>query len=280
MKSLAAAHHAWLTDPARTALFACRESGRDCALYHVLAPVLHDAGMWRSFEAYRTILAEMFAQILLRQEALDVLIAGINSEASARTLAAVAGLFAPRVRLTFADICATPMKRIRAALEPTDPPIETVFGDLVGSVPALAGKTFDVVLADGFLAQFPPAHRPGVLSALRGQLRPSHGTMVVREYFGDLDVLLARDRFPAAPVAGVDRMAPVRPMLDTLHRQLTGSWRLYAQPAALVGDAAQAGLEPVMHYVSPAHSDRVYLLCTRPASPGHDRHGLRAASTR
>ena len=273
MRSLAESHASWLADGRGSPLFACAGGAADCSVYHALAPVLHDLGAWRSFESYRGVLWACFEERLARAPTLSLLVAGIDGESSARTLLACTRVFGPRVRVTFADVCATPLNRIRVALEPDDPDerdVRIVREDLADA-PAAAGAAFDLVVADAFLPQFAPARRPALLRSLAARLG-SGGVIVLREYFGELDDLLARDwrrmgrHAPrdaevGALWAGVGDA--VRERLVELEHRLLAAGPLYRDVPALAVDVAAAGLAIVRTYANDACPDRVLILARR-----------------
>lgn len=274
MRSLAESHASWLACGRGSPLFACAGGAADCSVYHALAPVLHDLGAWRSFESYRGVLWACFEERLARVPTLSLLVAGIDGESSARTLLACTRAFGPRVRVTFADVCATPLNRIRVALEPDDPDereVRVVCEDLADA-PA-EGAAFDLVVADAFLPQFAPARRPALLRSLAARLGPG-GVLVLREYFGELDDLLARDRRRMGGHAPRDAEVgalwasvedAVQERLVDLEHRLLAAGPLYRDVPALAVDVAAAGLAIVRTYVNDACPDRVLVLA--PGAP-------------
>ena len=273
MRSLSDSMLSWVSDFAASPLFACSGGTTGCEVYHVLAPVLHEAGIWRSFEAYAGVVHDHIVAVLLEQDFADLLVAGIASESSAEALLATTRLFGPRVRTTFVDRCATPLNRIRAALERSDGCVRVVRSDLMDDVDTSDLGRFDIVVADAFVQQFPIGAKADVLRALRCRLADGDGRMLVREYVGVLSQLLARSvarpRAAQAAKRPADSVWPavqdkVLESTAALNSYLAATGSLYASRLDFLDDAAACGLRVVDEYANPADVDRIFVLQDAP----------------
>lgn len=180
MRSSTNWHSDWLVGPDDR--HACRDG---CHTYHLLAPVLHSLGYFLSYERYPEQLRAACARATRQGGTLDALVVGTESEESlAALLTATRGI---PIRFDVVDRCATPLNRVRSAMESVDPPIRTIQADVARAETLGA---YDLVVADSFLKQFSPARQGNVVAWLRHNVA-TRGVLVLREYVGAHQDLLA-----------------------------------------------------------------------------------------
>ncbi len=145
------------------------------------------------------------------------------------------------------DRCATPLNRITASIELSDPPAEVILDDILTYVPE---HPFDIIFADSFLKQFPCERKAEVIDRLKTILAPK-GVVVFREYLGALSQLLSHfweqldERlsavgwFERAPIAA---QRILRQKLPDLANFMKGIGSTYPSEEALLADIVAVGL--------------------------------------
>jgi hypothetical protein len=189
MQDLSHEHLRWLLRHTRSSLFNCLPPAK-CGVYHVMSPILHDIDLIASYSAYVPIIHRVVADCLLKSDGINILVAGVDSEASAKELLHALKIFGRMCSVTFADCCRTPLARIERAFEGIDPYIRTAWVDLVDSTWD-EGAQFDLVLADSFLKQFDCERRVNVLNQIARFVRKDSGQLVLREHCGSATNLLS-----------------------------------------------------------------------------------------
>lgn len=268
MRSLAKMHGVWLSDYPRSSLYACPESAHSCGVYHVLAPILHDLGIFRSFESYAAILRQQIIEILLAQDEIHLLVAGIDSESSARVLVENIAVFRPRIQVTFLDRCATPLNRIASCLEEGEEYIQTWEQDIATAPKGTPKPGYDLVLLDSFLKQFDSPRRLSIVQALRACLRPGQGRMILREYFGTFDDLLpllwerlvpSSPAFPSRPFLQPDDWRRLLRRVPPLERYIRSTGEFYEDPETLLAELKRGGMVMIEQYSNPSQADRLFV---------------------
>lgn len=260
----------WLASYRDSAAFQCGAYGYGCEPYHVMAPLLHRLGLFRSYEYYATTLQGPVEQMIRDGKTPSIFVAGVASEESARALLSAIGPTPCPPRVHFVDRCPTPLLRIEAALQPDEVArITTEVTDVLDPSWPGVERRYDIVVADSFLRQFPRAIKPDVLRRLAAAAEPGHGRLVFREYFGNTGALLTElwARLQSMPavrgwMAGVDRLAAAAfermlPHIKSYMSQVGGS---YESCDDFVSDLAPAGLR-VSELIAPAGKDYGIVSC-------------------
>jgi len=254
-------HSEWLLDAERTGLFACDSS---CGPYHLLAPLLHSVKHFLSYEHYPELIRAVLANA--GPGPIRVLLAGAESEESvAAFLRASHGLVD---RLDVLDRCATPLRRISANREASDPAIGCIHGDILLNRFDL---TYQVAVADSFLKQFPMTEKRNVLASLRAAVDPG-GWLLLREYTGDLSALLGEfwprliERLRQAgwqTVASQDAQGELIRVMPALESWMRSKGVAYEAQDQLISDIEASGL--TVEFVNRAEgADFLIVGCRRP----------------
>lgn len=233
-----------------------------CRIYHVAAPLLHESEYFRSFQSYRAVLQELVIDGLGTQEQVQILVVGIDSESSARSLAEALSIFRTEVEVTFADRCSTPLQRIEKSKEASEDWIRTEKLEISPDSTRHYGCEYDIVVADCFLKQFESSIKPVVLRALVSFLRSPLSRLVVREYFGSLEELLTRLwKIKHAPSSRVDTLRELLlPYLPEIERYVLSTGALYAKPDDLLSDVRSSSALVVDRHINNSVPDQVFIL--------------------
>ncbi|MCC6694351.1 MAG: hypothetical protein IT365_01860 [Candidatus Hydrogenedentes bacterium] len=267
----------WLTDYGRFREFRCAPyDNGGCAAYHVMAPLLHQLGGFVSFESYGPALRQVLNSRRTNGSQSSIMVAGIASEESARSLLSVLESLTVSNEVEFVDHCQTPLFRIRTMLEDTNytTRIHTTVGDFLGD--HAPTRRYDIVLADSLLRQFQPQEKVQVIQRLAQHLEPKTGMLLFREYVGRNELLLADlwqklESYPSVlrwkssvrndAVAAFDRLYP------ELQRYMCAKGGSYNTLEDLKRDIRQGGLAEVeTHDLSP----QCQLVTCRRRIPTHE----------
>ncbi|MFO7561774.1 MAG: hypothetical protein R6X02_03970 [Enhygromyxa sp.] len=147
--------------------------------------MLHSVGMFLSYERYPEALRRA-AELAASAGPLRALVAGVESEESARAF--IEALTPARLAsVDFVDWCETPLRRIRSAVEASDPRVNCVHTNVLTD--DWVDRPYAMIVGDSFIKQFSFELKPRVIERLARGLGPG-GVLVLREYFGELDGLL------------------------------------------------------------------------------------------
>jgi hypothetical protein len=265
MQDLSHDHLRWLLRHRRSSLFNCLPAAK-CDVYHVMSPILHDIGLIASYSTYIPIIHKVVANCLLKSDRLNILVAGVDSEASAKELLHALEIFGPMCSVTFADCCRTPLARIEKALDGNGSHIRTAWVDLVESTED-EGEQFDLVLADSFLKQFGCERRVSVLNQIARFARKGSGQLILREHYGSPTDLLAHlwDRLDRMLTCGypndfahsVVQQPEFRTMIDELDRYYRDTGSFYSDRSALRFDVDLSKWQVMNEYLNVGASQEI-----------------------
>lgn len=265
MQDLRHDHLQWLRHHTRSSLFNCLPAA-NCGVYHVMSPILHDIGLIASYSAYIPIIHRVVANCLLKLDGINILVAGVDSEASAKELLHALEIFGRRCSVTFADCCRTPLARIEKAFDGVDAYIRTAWVDLVDST-WHEGAQFDLVLADSFLKQFGCERRVSVLNQIARFVRKGSGQLILREHYGSPTNLLNHlwDRLDRMLTCGysidlahsVAQQPEFRTMVDELDRYYRNTGSFYPDCSALRSDVDSSSWHVMNEYPNAGASQEI-----------------------
>ena len=264
MQDLSHDHLRWLLHHSRSSLFNCLPAAK-CGVYHVMSPILHDIGLIASYSTYIPIIHKVVANCLLTSDGLNILVAGVDSEASAKELLHALKIFGPMCAVTFADCCRTPLARIEKAFDGNGTHIRTNWVDLVDST-ACEGEQFDLVFADSFLKQFGCERRVSILNQITRFVRKGSGQLILREHYGSPTNLLGHlwDRLDLMLAYGypidfhsVVQQPEFRTMIDELDRYYWDTGSFYPDRSALRSDVDLSKWQVINEYLNVGASQDV-----------------------
>jgi hypothetical protein len=272
MQDLSQDHLQWLLYHTHSSLFNCSSAAK-CSVYHVMSPILHDIGLIASYSTYIPIIHRVVAGCLLKSDRINILVAGVDSEASAREFLHALKIFGPRCSVTFADCCRTPLARIEKALDGSDVDIRTACVDLVDSTYGQQAQ-FDLVLADSFLKQFGCGRRVSVLNQITRLVRNGSGQLILREHYGSSTTHLARlwnrlDQILTYDYSidhSIVQQPEFRTMVDELDRYYRNTGPFYVDRRALRSDIDSSTWHVINEYANVGASQDIIVAIKTAAS--------------
>lgn len=122
----------------------------------------------------------------------NIIVMGVESESSARSLINVLNSFQKKYTVTFIDCCETPLNRIRECLEGLEPQfIKTSLVDVLSTEFKSNFGMFDAVFSDSFIKQFVFTQKKEILDIFCNLLRDKNSVIIIREHFGDISKLVS-----------------------------------------------------------------------------------------
>jgi hypothetical protein len=236
-----------------------------------MSPILHDIGLIASYGSYILIIHRVVADCLLKLDQINILVAGVDSESSAKELLHALEIFGPMCSVTFADHCRTPLARIEKALDGSDADIRTKCVDLLEST---WGAQFDLVLADSFLKQFGSERRVSVLNQIARFVKKGSGRLLLREYCGSSANHLVHlwDRLDQMLTLGdatdlahsLAQQPEFRTMVDELDRHYRNTGSFYPDRGALRSDVNSSSWQVINQYSNVGASHEIIVAVSRP----------------
>ncbi|GJM35109.1 MAG: hypothetical protein DHS20C18_41100 [Saprospiraceae bacterium] len=267
MKSLIKDYKSWLFNNRNTALFNCEIGECSCEIFHLLAPILHDIGLIRSYNSYDSEIRKITSGIILGPNETNILVAGIDSELSARALIQALGVFERKYSITFLDCCPTPLLRIKESLEEHEKEyIETKLIDIFSPLANQLHSKFDIIFADSFIKQFSKAKKTEVLKILSNTAKTSNSLIIIREFLGDLDELLPRlwkqldhllNQKNFSFLTSPSDLKKFYLLINRLDEYYKNTGEIYRNPEELKSDLRASGLQLVEEYFSEGRADRI-----------------------
>jgi hypothetical protein len=231
-----------------------------------MGPILQWLGVFRSYRTYESIIQRAVADLLLTRSDVKLLVAGVESEYSALAILRSVAIFGDAAQVVFADRCPTPLRRIHEYVKPHYS-LDTVEIDIMNAADSRLSQAHDLILADSFIRQFAKNDKVQVLRRLAAAVRDSTCRLIVHEYTGPSDVLLARlwANMPVIAKPGGDEVyakslmgtPEFMHMLSELDRFYRNNGAMYASPDELRKDLSAAGMRVVAEFVKPGSPDQL-----------------------
>jgi len=195
MKSLSDNHHIWFSNFQQFEYYSCRNGENNCGIYHVMSPILHDIGIFSSYGSYDTLILKITSDIFYSLSCPNILVVGVDSESSARSLINALRVFRGKYFITFLDCCKTPLNRIKDCIE--NPEEEHIFVKHLNIFDKMASPLFgkfDIVFADSFVKQFVSKEKNLALKVMAKFLKSEGSILIVREYIDTSNRIIKLNR--------------------------------------------------------------------------------------
>lgn len=193
MKSNLNDFETWISDFNQSELFHCDNFLTGCANFHILTPILQYYKLSKNYDSYSVPIIKIVNQKVAKKKKVNILVAGVESELSAKALLYILELFQGQFTITFLDICNTPLKRIESSLSRKEWLfVSTLKCDFESTAMVPLYGSFDIIFSDLFLKQFSKNKKVEILNRFSLLTRDKESAIIAREYIGDMNEIISR----------------------------------------------------------------------------------------
>ena len=185
-------YYDWICNYRSSNIYKCN-SQNGCRAYHVLSPILYHIGLFESYKMYYNVILRESSALFFADYSPSILVVGIENEISAKFIIDILDTFEKPYKITFIDICETPLNRINSILSMNEKGyVKTELLNLFSTSLTNRLTQQDIIFADSLLKQFPKQVKVKAIRQMKNLLRLPTSTIFFREYVGNQNELIDR----------------------------------------------------------------------------------------